>query len=211
MAINAPNTIALEAALDDLGISWVLVGDPFTAAGMSVLGLTPSVRMSMNPEFQERTYEEYFRQPLDVKLAGYQPEVEIELIWGDPAVYAKVNPSGATAGGHTSPQDVTYTTMVVVPQRELANGWTYTAGTGTPPTGGVWVSPENGPKHAVWIPKGYFEGSFPEFQSLVSNQTNARGSITYRGVLADDPRWPEGTKSWVIGDPAAHGVAHLAI
>ena len=53
MSVTAPVFQTLEAALNDLGQAWVLVGDPFTTSGLSVLGLTPGdITVSMNPQYQ---------------------------------------------------------------------------------------------------------------------------------------------------------------
>lgn len=202
MPVAAPNFQTIEAALEDLGVCWVLVGDPLTANGLSVLGLTPGdISPAMNPEFVSRVYEEYSSQPVDVKLKGYAPTVDIPLVWGDPAVYAKINPTASTSGGHTSPQAITYTSLVLVPESEMESGFEVTTG--------AWVQPPSGPSHAVWLPKGYFNGAFPTFGSLNTENKNRTGTITFTGVLAGAD-WPEGTKSWVIGDPIAKGVA-LAI
>lgn len=203
MPVPAPQFQTLEAALEDLGTAWVLVGDPFTASGLTVLGLTPGdITPAMNPEFVSRIYEEYSSQPVDVKLKGFAPTVDIPLIWGDPAIYAKISPTGSAAGGHTSPQPLVYTSLVLVPDSEFQDAWAH--------TGNAWTYPEEGPKHAVWFPKGYFSGAFPTFGSLNTENKNRAGSVTFTGVLGG-PEWPEGTKSFVIGDPAAKGVAGLAI
>lgn len=202
MPVAAPNFQTIEAALEDLGQAWVLVGDPLTANGLAVLGLTPGdITPSMNPEFVSRIYEEYTSQPVDVKLKGYAPTVDVPLIWGDPAAYAKVSPTGSASGGHTSPQALTHTSLVLVPDEEFKNGFEVTTG--------AWVQPAGGPKHAIWFPKGYFHGAFPTFGSLSTENKNRTGTITFTGVLAG-ASWPEGTKSWVIGNPLAKGVA-LAI
>lgn len=207
MPVAAPNFQNLEAALNDLGKAWVLVGDPFTANGLSVLGLTPGdVTPAMNPQFVQRIYEEYSPQPLDVKLRGFAPEVSIPLIWGDPAVYAKISPTGASAGGHTTAQPITFTTLILVPDSEFQSAWEFNAAA-VPP---AWVYPAGGPKHAVWFPEGYFEGAFPTFGHYETDNRNRTGNVTFRGRLAGAD-WPEGAKSWIIGDPKAHGVTGLAI
>lgn len=204
MAIAAPNFLTLEAALDDLGVCWVLVGDPFTAGGMAVLGLTPGdITPAMNPSFVSRIYEEYSSQPVDVKLKGFAPTVDIPLVWGDPDVYAKTSPTASASGGHTTPQPLTYTTLALVPESEMAGGLEYASG--------AWVKPAGGLKHAVWFPKGYFSGAFPTFGSLNTENKNRSGSVTFTGVLADDAKWVEGAKSYIIGDPVAAGVTALLL
>ncbi|HET7321858.1 MAG TPA: hypothetical protein VFI96_05125 [Longimicrobiaceae bacterium] len=204
MPVLAPSFQTLEAALEDLGVCWALVGDPFTASGMSVLGLTPGdITPAMNPSFVSRIYEEYSSQPVDVKLKGYAPTVDIPLIWGDPDVYAKITPTASAAGGHTTPQPLTYTTLLLIPESEFVGGLEFSAG--------AWVKPAGGLKHAVWFPKGYFSGAFPTFGSLNTENKNRTGTITFTGVLADAANWVEGTKSWIIGDPDAAGVTGLAL
>lgn len=204
MPVTAPSFLTLEAALNDLGQAWVLVGDPFTESGLSVLGLTPGpINPVMNPQFQDRIYEEYSRQPVQSKIVGYLPTVEIPLVWGDPTIYAKISPTGAAKGGHSTPQSITYTTLVIVPTSEFGSNWACPDGT--------WTYPATGPKHSVWFPKGFFEGAFPTFTSLVPENKNATGSVTFRGVLASAANWVEGTKSWVIGDPVAAGVTGIDI
>lgn len=208
MPVTAPQFLNLEAALEDLGVAWVLVGDPFTDGGLSVLGLTPGdISPAMNPEFVNRTYEEYSSQPVDVRVKGYAPTVDIPLVWGDPAVYAKVTPQASKAGGHSSPQPLTFTTLVLVPDSEFQEDWNYDAAAATP----AWVYPVGGPSHAVWLPKGYFNGAFPTFGSLNTENKNRTGTITFTGVLADAANWVEGTKSWIIGDPVAAGVTGIDV
>lgn len=207
MAVSAPSFTTLEAALDDIGQAWVFVGDPFTTGGMACLGLTPGdISPSMNPEFQDRVYPEYQRQPVASKLVGFDVQVDIPLIWGDPTVYAKVSPTGAASGGHTSPQNVTYSTLLLISTEEVAGGLEFTAG-----SPGTWVSPAGGPEHAVWIPKGYFQGAFPTFGSHNTENKNRTGTVTFTGILASAANWPEGTKSWIIGDPLDFSVTGLDI
>jgi len=207
MPTAAPVFQTLEAALNDLGQAYVLVGNPFSANGLSILGLTPGdITPAMNPQFQDRIYEEYSRQPVQSKLVGYAPTVDIPLIWGDPTVYAKISPTASAAGGHSTPQNVTYTTLVLVPLSEFGSAWEFTAG-----SPGTWVYPVGGPSHSIWIPKGFFEGAFPTFGSLVTENKNRTGSVTFRGVLASASNWPDGKKSWIIGDPLDHSVTGLAI
>lgn len=204
--LAGPNWQTLEAALAELDQPWVLVGDPFTVGGLSILGLTPGdITPAMNPDFIERIYEEYSSQPVDFKLRGFAPTVDIPLIWGDPAVYAKVSPTGAAAGGHSTPQAVTYTSLIIVPQSEFDpdDGWEH--------DGTDWVTPDGGPEHAIWLPKGYFSGAFPTFGSHNTENKNRTGSVTFTGVLADAEEWPEGAKSWIIGNPEDHDVEDLAI
>jgi hypothetical protein len=204
MSMTAPAFLTLEAALNDLGQAWVAIGNPFSSGGMSILGLTPGeITPAMNPQYQQRIYEEYSRQPVQAKLVGCNPEVTIPLVWGDPTVYAKVNPLGAKWGGHATPQDITYTTLVLIPQSEANANWVY--------GGGSWTYPVGGPVHSIWFPKGYFDGAFPTFGSLVTENKNRTGSVTFRGVLASASNWPDGRKSWVIGDPITAGVTGLAI
>lgn len=204
MTVAAPAFLTLEAALEELGQAWVLIGNPHVASSLAVLGLTPGdFAPTMNPQFQERRYEEYSRQPLESKIIGYEPVVDIPLIWGDPAVYAKITPTGAAAGGHTSPQNPTYTTLVIVPHEELKNGWEVTAG--------AWVTPAGGPKHAIWFPKGYFVGAFPVFGNYNTENKNRTSTVQFRGVLTDSANWPEGTKSWLIGDPLDFSVLNIVI
>lgn len=210
MPTTAPQFLSLEAALEDLGVCWVLTGDPHTDGGLAVLGLTPGdVTPEMNPEFVERVYEEYSSQPLETKLKGYAPTVDVPLIWGDPAVYAKVSPLASATGGHTAPQPIVTTSLILVPDSEFQSDWNYdpTANTGA----GAWVYPVGGPSHAVWFPKGFFEGAFPTFGSLNTENKNRVGSITFRGMLQDSADWPEGTKSYVIGDPVAAGVTNIDV
>lgn len=205
MPVAAPNFQTLEAALARLGKAWVLVGDPLTSGGLAVLGLTEGgITANMNPEIAQRTYPEHTGPAVwDAKLMGYAPTVEIPLIEGDPAVYAKVSPNAAANGGHTSPQDLTTTTLVLVPELEFADGFHFDAAA-VPP---AWVSPAVPPEHTVWIPKGYFLGKFPSFIPTNEGVSKGTGSVTFQGMLANSADWPEGTKSWIIGDPEPLGVA----
>ena len=203
MPVSAPNFQTLEAALARLGKAWVLVGDPLTTGGLAVLGLTEGgISANMNPEIALRTYPEHTGNAIwDAKVMGYAPTVEIPLIEGDPDVYAKVSPEAAANGGHTSPQDVTTTTLVLVPELEFAAGFEFDA------VGGSWVSPAAAPEHTVWIPKGYFLGKFPSFIPTNEGVSKGTGSVTFQGMLANSADWPEAAKSWIIGDPDALGVA----
>ena len=204
MPVSAPNFQTLEAALDRLGKAWVLVGDPLTASGLAVLGLTEGqIGRTITPQYATRTYPEHTGDvPHEKKLLGYSVSLDIPLIDGDPAVYAKVSPTGAKSGGHLEPQDVTTTTLVLVPELEFANGFEYSTG--------AWVQPATAPEHTIWIPKGHFNGRWPQFVPTSDGVSKGTEPVTFEGIIDTSGDWPDGARSWVVGDPAALGVA-LAI
>lgn len=212
MAI-APFTLA--EAIRAMGVAEVFVGDPTVADGMVSLGATEG---EIGVEITEGTNA--LTAP---ELTGgivHQATTTIEsaiitvpLIMGDPDLWARISATGEKGGGHSTPQPVAETSVLVIPRRELGGGlanatglpaaWTRTAGNGV--AGGVGA--EFAPENAVWLWR-----AFPMRGRVPFRYAEGGKVITeVRFTAMIDVSKPEGQMVFTIGDPTAQGIADLII
>lgn len=198
------NRPALEAALKRIGKGAVFVGDPFTANGLAPLGATEGeIVPTFAEEFNDLTFPEYTGPIVhERQVMGEGVSLAIPVIMGDPALYAKLSPTGLTGGGSSSHTDVVTTSLVVISYDDIGAGISY-APVGTGPA--AW-SPA-APEHAIWVWRGHFTRGGPTYKQGDGGKTIQ--TVNFQGMY--DAARPEGHKVYTIGDPAAQGVVGLAI
>lgn len=194
--LNRPD---LEAALKRIGKGAVFVGDPFTAGGLLPLAATEGeITPTFAESFNDLTFPEYTGEIVhERQVMGEGVSLSIPIIMGDPALYAKLSPTGLAGGGHSSHQDVVTTSLVVFPYDEIGAGIGFGAGAWSPAA----------PEHAIWIWRGHFTRGGPMYKQPDGGKTIQ--TVTFQGMYRAAN--PEGHKVYTIGDPAAQGIAGLAI
>lgn len=208
---------SLTAALAAMGVAEVFIGDPFTEAGMTSLGAvegtitvnTPQEpNMLTAPELTGGVAHQGTTTLGDVNVV-------VPVILGDPAIWAKISPWGTASGGHSIPQKVLETSVLIIPRAEVggslnwdtvAPGWARTAGNGvaaaTSAAGGVAA-----PKNAVWFWRAY-----PTFTSMPFSYANGGkviAEVTFHAMFS--AARPEGHKVFTIGDPRAVTPVAIAV
>lgn len=189
---------ATKAALDVtklvLGKCAVFIGDFGTASGLDGLGIVEgTVSARIESQFSTLKLPELAGEaPIAARHMGDTIVVDIPLIVGDPALWASVSPRGAANGGSTTPADVTTTSLVLIPENQLASDGTISYATTT------WTPAE--PTNALFIPKGYFTHPAREYEF------NGDGSkkvtpVQFVGML--DTSMPAGFQLWFQGAAAA--------
>lgn len=198
---------SLETHLKAIGNAFVLVGDPFTASGLSVLGLKEGdIEVDPGEEYSDLTFPEQTGNTVHAsKLRGMLPVVTIPLIISAPSVWATVSPTASSNAGHSSQQAVTETTLVIVPESDFGAGpWEYATA--------AW-SPAD-PVGAVWFWKGHFQRPTITYREEDAGKVVTPVSFRVMSAVLDatlKANLAEGHYLWTIGDPAAQGITNLAI
>jgi hypothetical protein len=207
--------LALTAALQNIGNAKLAIGDPFTASGMAILGAKEGeIKVDLTAEYSDLTAKELTGPAVHQRtVMGVGARVTIPIIMGDTALYAKISPTGTSGGGWSNPQAIVPTSILVIPDSEIAGGianatglaagWVVTTGNGY--TGGSGAG--YAPVHAFW---GW--RAVPELSGWGYTYENG-GKIIREVVfqLLFDASRPEGHKLWTIGDPTAQGISTLRI
>lgn len=212
MSINVPT---LTAALQAIGNAQVFVGDPFTANGLVALGAKEgAVRVEVNEQFNDLTAPELTGPAVHERtLMGVNVRVTVPLILGDPAVYAKISPTGAKGGGSSTPQATVKTSVLVIPDQEVAGGlanatgatagWVRTAGNGVAGA----TATDAAPKHAVWLWRASAET--PSRSFTYENGGKMIVEVTFQTFFYAAN--PEGQKVYTVGDPTAQGITTIRL
>jgi hypothetical protein len=179
-----------------VGKSHVFIGSFLTVGLLVELGLCEG-GISAKPTSKLSTLtlpEVAGDTPILVDHVGDTMVVDIPLIIGDPLLWAKLSPLGLAAGGVTKRRAVTTTSMLIVPESEM---------TGSPLSIGyaatTW-SPVTAPKHAIFIPKGYFIQ--PE-RGYEYNDNGSKKVIQAQFVAMLDDTQPDKYKVWFQDAAAA--------
>lgn len=197
----------LSAAIAALGVAEVFTGDPFTAqGGMISLGAVEgtvevSPAYTTNPLTAPELTGDVAHQ-MTTTLGNVT--VRIPLIISSMAVIPKISPTGVASGGHSVPQKVQETTVVIIPRAQVGGGlsypavgpWARIAGNGVGALSGAGAEPTN----AIW-----FWRATPTYTSLPFSYGNGGKVIVevtftamwYSGAAAV----PEGHKVFTVGDP----------
>jgi hypothetical protein len=203
--------LALTEAIRSLGVCDVLAGNPLVAASLLPLGITegeitPSVPMEMN----KLTTESTGGAPHAATVTVGEPTVTFNLVMGDPDLWAQVSPTGTASAGWSMPQNVVYTSLLLIPQEEMAGGlaydgttWTRTAGRNYAGASGAGAAPAN----ALWFWKVVMSGDMGAFRRAEGGKVV--GSVTAHAFM--DFTKPEGQMLFTRGNPVAAGVTGVRL
>lgn len=143
-------------------------------------------------------------------VQGADPLVTIPLFLADPALRATLTPLGGTGGaGHSSRREVTYHTLVLIPEElfrnadgELAGILTLDAGTWKLDGVALTAEQQRLLDLSVWLWKGYFVRPPIEFKHGEGGKLVSQGQfqVCYNAAM------PEGEQLFTRGDPADVGI-----
>lgn len=215
MAIGIPT---LSQALQALGNGQVFVGDPFTSGGMASIGAKEgAATVAFEETANDLTAPELTGPAVHQRtIMGVSVSITVPVILGDEALYAKINPLGSRSGGHSSPQAITTTSVLLIPNQEVGGGLRFNIeGTETTPSwkrdAGNGVAAATGaaaaPKHAVWLWRA--APQTPGRSFAIESGGKIITPVTFMGMF--DAARPEGHKMYTTGDPAAQGIATIRI
>lgn len=198
MPVTYPN---LEAALAELGNAFVLIGDPFIAGGLSVLGAKEGdATVEWNDEYSEAAYPEQTGPAIHSRrLRGSNPRVTFPMIIGDPALWATISPLGSAHGGHSKQQPVAETALVLVSELDWPSGswgWDAAANAGA----GAWVPAA--PTRTLWFYRGHFERPGRPYREVDAGKIVV--DVTFQAMW--DSARPTGHKLFTYGDPRASSI-----
>lgn len=198
----------LTQAIQAMGVAEVFIGDPLTAqGGMLSLGAVEGT-VNVTPGY---TRNELKAPELTGDVTHQAVTVlgdvtcTVPLIISDMSVIPKISPTGLASGGHSIPQKVAETSVLIIPRAlvggGLANatglpaGWTRTAGNGVAGGSGAGFAPVN----AIWLWR-----ATPSYGALPFQYANGGKiiiEVTFTAMF--DATKPEGHKVFTIGDPTA--------
>ena len=182
----------LQAALSAMGSAEVFIGDPSIADGMESLGATEGeIRASVPILTNPLTAVEFTGDIPHADSIRYgAPTVTVPLILGAEELWAKIMPTGISAGGYSRPQVPVTTCVLIIPRSELGEGLTF--------DGTLWTPAA--PVNAFWLWK-----AFPTIDAIpyrFDNGGKVISEVTFHGMF--DATKPEGAKAFYIGDPNAY-------
>lgn len=198
---------SLSAALLAIGVAEVFIGDPLVSDGMVSLGATEgTIEVTATQSTNELMAPELTGNVAHAATATLdQVSIKCSLIMGDPDLYEKISPWGAAGGGHSIPQQVATTSVLLIPRAEVGGGlewdplvvpaikWVRTAGNGVLAATEAAAAPVN----AVWLWK-----AFPTFGAMpfqYGNGGKVMVEVTFKAMF--DASKPEGQKVYSIGNP----------
>lgn len=192
----------LTQALQAMGVAEILIGDPLVASGLTSLGAVEgTVEFGVSQNTNPLTAPELTGDTAHASTTTLgEVTARASVIMGDVTLYSKISPWGSKSGGHSVPQNVLTTSVVIMPRAELGGGlaydgttWTRTAGNGVAAATGAAAAPKN----TIWIWKAY-----PTFGNLpfqYGNGGKVSVEVTFHAMF--DAAKPEGAKVYTIGDP----------
>lgn len=182
-----------------LGKGYVFISEDPEAGDWAPLGYTEGqIVANFNEEFNVLTFGEATGPAgHEAKLQGEDPQVEIPLVVGNPALWEVLTSHGGRGGGFSSPRDVLTVSMLIAPEREITAGLSFDGTTWTPAA----------PSMAFWAWRAYFRRP-----SLTFTQENGGKSITQATAsLLVDTTKPEGMWLYYIGNPATATPPYTAL
>jgi hypothetical protein len=193
---------ALTAAATSRGVLRAFIGDPFTNGGLVAL---PTEGEIQQPGMQElnmmRAPELTGGAPLSASVVMADPVVTVPVIWNN-TVEALLSAHGSASDGYSSPQDPTYTSLVLIPLSELDTSV-------DPPTFGYAA--------AAWAPTAPVAARWywktipirPDVSSGFDN--NGKVIVPVRFQVFYDFDRPSGHRVMTRGNPAAQGITTILI
>jgi len=197
----------LTQALQSVGVAEIFLGDPMTPGGMTTLGATEgTIEVTATQTLNELVAPELTGNVAHAATTTVDKvSVKCSVILGDATLYPKISPWGTKGGGHSIPQAVSTTGVLIIPRAEVGGSltwdtsgtpqWKRTAGNGVSAATGAGAAPVN----AVWLWK-----AVPTFGNLPFQYANGGKvlvEVTFTAMF--DASKPEGYKVFYIGDPRA--------
>ncbi len=197
----------LSAALQAIGVAEVYLGDPLISDGMVSLGATEgTIEVTATQSSNPLTAPELTGNVAHAATATLDTvSIKCNVIMGDPDLYEKISPWGAAGGGHSIPQNVATTSVLLIPRAEVGGGlewdtlavpaikWVRTAGNGVAGATEADAAPVN----AIWLWKAY--PTFGPMPFQYGNGGKVMVEVTFMAMF--DASKPEGNKVYSIGNP----------
>lgn len=200
MALIKPT---LAAAIAAIGHASVYTGNPFTVGGLALLGVIEG-EVSFTEDWQtnDLTTEQTggVVHQRDVTLGNVT--ITAPVVFSDLAQYAKTHPLGLSGGGHSTPQPVVTTSVVIVPQKEQISAPLAYNGTAWTPAA---------PEHTVWMWRATVSRGPLTFARDGGGGGKRMLEVTFTGMWFDGAAVPEGHKVYTIGNPVTAGVTTLRV
>lgn len=205
----AATAFALADAIAALGVARAFIGDAFTEGGLTALPTEGEVTVSAPQSLNRLTAPELTGDVAhDAWVVPGQVTVTVPVIYTGAAQLATLSAHGSASEGYTSPKRPTYTSLVLIPLKEMSTADPPTISyTGTTP---VW-SPA-APVNSLWFWKTVPQR--PDLRMAFDNGGKIILPVTFEVFFADStsyPGVPNGQRIFTHGDPVAKGVTGLKI
>lgn len=193
---------SLSAALSALGVARAFIGDPFTASGMSALPTEGQINASSPQNLNRLTAPELTGDVAhDAVVTPGQTTITVPVIYTGAAQLASLSAHGSASEGYSSPKSPTYTSLLLVPLKEMS--------TAAPPTlaydGTTWTPAA--PANSIWFWKVVPQR--PDLSMAFENGGKVILPVTFEAFFDADR--PEGHKLFTVGDPIAHGITEVRL
>jgi hypothetical protein len=200
---------SLSTALSSLGVARAFIGDPFTSGGLTALPTEGAISATSPQNLNRLTAPELTGEVAHSALiTPGQTTVTVPVIYTGAAQLATLSAHGSASEGYTSPQEPTYTSLVLIPLEEMNTSV-------DPPTisydGLAWAPAA--PANSLWFWKVVPQR--PDLSMAFENGGKVILPVTfevfYAGSAAPYSNIPAGHKLFTVGDPVAAGVATVRV
>lgn len=194
---------ALTEAAVSMGVLRAFIGDPFTNGGLVALPTQGDIQESVPQNLNVLTADELSGEvPLSASVVQGKPTVTVPVIWTGATMAALLSAHGSASEGYSSPQDPTYTSLVLFPLSEMDN---------------TLDPPRIGYAAAAWTPGIPANARFywktlprrPDMSSAFENNGRIIVPVTF-DVFYDFDR-PSGHRVRTYGNPATQGITTILI
>lgn len=193
---------AITEAAVSRGVMRAFIGDPFTNGGLVALPTEGAIQQPGMQQLNMLTANELTGGvPLSATVEMTNPTVTVPVIWND-TVEALLSAHGSASEGFGSPQEPTFTSLVLIPLSELDT-------TADPPTFGYAASAwsPSAPVAARWYWKTV--PLRPDVSSGYDNNGKIVVPVTFQ-VFYDFDR-PSGHHVMTRGNPVTAGITEILI
>jgi hypothetical protein len=192
----------LSAALQNIGVARVFMGDPFTVDGMVAIPTQGEVQVNMPQVLNRLTAPELTGEVAhDAQITPGQMTVVVPVIYGGAQTLDEFSAHGAAGDGYSAPRTPVYTSLLVIPKREMS--------TADPPVisydGTTWVP--SAPTHALWFWKTVPQR--PEMRFSWEDGGRVIIPVTFE-VFYDGAR-PSGHRLFTQGNPVTAGITTVRL